>query len=101
MSNQKLNDNIKDCCEEVKINTPTIKLRYQGNKQTETVHPKFKLITVHTARKTFITIGFINGLDVKIIKSITGHKKDSTFDKYLKIADDHKKEKLLEAWEGI
>ncbi|MCT4586643.1 MAG: site-specific integrase [Carboxylicivirga sp.] len=101
MSNQKLNDNIKECCEEVKINTPTIKVKYQGNKRVETVHPKYKLITVHTARKTFITIGFIKGLDVKIIKSITGHKKDSTFDKYLKIADEHKKVKLLEAWSGI
>jgi len=31
----------------------------------------------------------------------TGHKKDSTFDKYLKIADEHKKVKLLEAWEDL
>lgn len=101
ISNQKLNDYIKECCEITGIDTPTIKVRYKRNTREEKVFPKYKLITAHTARKTFITLGFINGLDIKIIKSITGHKKDSTFDKYLKISDDFKKNKLFEAWEKM
>lgn len=101
LSNPKLNEYIKECCELAGINTPTIKHRYRGNKIIETVHPKYELITVHTARKTFITIGFIKGLSVKIIKSITGHKKEATFDKYLKIADELKKEEMLKAWENL
>jgi integrase len=101
ISNQKLNDYIKDCCEIAGIKTPTVKVIYKGNRREEKVLPKYDLITVHTARKTFITLGFINGLDTKIIKSITGHKKDSTFDKYLKVSDDFKKERLFEAWGKI
>ncbi|WP_430813980.1 site-specific integrase [Carboxylicivirga sp. RSCT41] len=101
ISNQKLNDYIKECCELAEINAPTVKISYRRNKISEAVFPKHQLITVHTARKTFITIGFMMGLDVKIIKSITGHKKDATFDKYLKIADDFKKEKLLNAWNNL
>lgn len=63
--------------------------------------PKYKLITAHTARKTFVTLSFYLGMDVKTIKSITGHKQDKTFDKYLKIADEMKKTKMNEAWGKI
>lgn len=99
LSNQKLNEYIKECCKLAGIKTPTIKQTYKGNQITETSHPKYELITAHTARKTFITIGFMNGLNVKIIKSITGHKKEATFDKYLKISDQMKKDELKKAWD--
>ncbi|HKJ42213.1 MAG TPA: tyrosine-type recombinase/integrase, partial [Sunxiuqinia sp.] len=88
LSNPKLNEYIKECCEQAKINTPTIRYKYKRNKIVEDVFPKHKLITVHTARKTFITVSFTLGMDVKTIKSITGHKKEATFDKYLKIANE-------------
>ncbi|MGQ8335666.1 site-specific integrase [Sunxiuqinia sp. A32] len=101
VSNPKLNEYIKECCELARIDTPTIQYKYKRNQVIESVLPKYKLITVHTARKTFITIGFILGIDTKVIKSITGHKKDSTFDKYLKIADEIKKEKMLDAWRNF
>jgi integrase len=101
LSNPKLNEYIKQCCELAEIKTPTIKYKYKRNQVIETVHPKYELITVHTARKTFITIGFMLGMNVKIIKSITGHKKEATFDKYLKIADEMKKTELEKAWSKI
>lgn len=101
LSNVKLNKYIKECCEIAGIKTPTVTYKFLGNKTVETVLPKHKLITAHTARKTFITLGFVLGVDTKIIKACTGHKKDSTFDKYLKIADDMKREKLLEAWKDF
>jgi hypothetical protein len=40
-------------------------------------------------------------MDVKTIKSVTGHKKDSTFDKYLKIVDEQKKQKMFDAWKDL
>jgi len=40
-------------------------------------------------------------MDVKTIKSITGHTQDKTFDKYLKISDEMKKTKMDEAWGKI
>lgn len=101
LSNPKLNEYIKECCELAEIKTPTTKHEYRGNQVIETVQPKHKLITAHTARKTFITIAYTLGMDVKMIKSITGHTKDSTFDKYLKIADEMKKEKMLDAWKNL
>ncbi|WP_423129720.1 site-specific integrase [Gaoshiqia sp. Z1-71] len=101
LSNPKLNEYIKECCKLAGITAQTIRLEFRGNKVIETVHPKYELITAHTARKTFITIGFMKGLDVKIIKSITGHKKEATFDKYLKIADEMKKEEMFKAFGSL
>lgn len=98
ISIQKLNEYIKEACEEAKINSPVVINRYFGNRKEESVLPKHKVITIHAARKTFITISFIFGMDPKTVKSITGHTKDSSFDKYLKISDKFREEKMLEAW---
>jgi integrase len=98
ISIQKLNEYIKKACEEAKINSPVVLYRYFGNRKVETIVPKHDVITIHAARKTFITISFIFGMDPKTVKSITGHTKDSSFDKYLKISDKFRQEKMLEAW---
>ena len=98
ISNQKFNDYIKDCCKLAKINQQTIVTSFMGSNAEEVTKPKYELITAHTARKTFITLSFFFGMDVKIIKSITGHTQDKTFDKYLNIADGMKKSELEKAW---
>jgi integrase len=99
ISPQKLNDYIKECCEEVKMNEQVRVQQFIGGKVKTVVKPKHKFITNHVARKTFVTLSFIFGMDTKIIKSITGHKKDSSFNKYIKIAEEFKKEALKSAWD--
>jgi len=99
ISPQKLNDYIKECCEEIKMNEQVSVKQYVGGKVSTVTKPKHQFITNHVARKTFVTLSFIFGMDTKIIKSITGHKKDSTFNKYIKIAEEYKKEALKSAWD--
>jgi integrase len=99
ISAQKLNDYIKDCCEEIKMNEQVRIQQFIGGKVKTVVKPKYEFITNHVARKTFVTLSFIFGMDTKIIKSITGHKKDSSFNKYIKIAEEYKKEALKFAWD--
>ena len=101
ISIQRLNEYIKEACRLSEITTPLVINRYYGNRKEESVLPKHKLITIHAARKTFITLSFIYGMNTKTVKSITGHKKDSTFDKYLKITDKYKQEQMLEAWSKL
>ncbi|WP_324292966.1 tyrosine-type recombinase/integrase [Marinifilum fragile] len=101
ISEQKLNKHIKTCCQLAKIDTPITIVKFQGGKRKEETKPKYELITLHTARKTFVSNSLRLGLDHKTIKSITGHKKDASFNKYLKIENDFKKEKLNEAWNKI
>ncbi|HEY9116083.1 MAG TPA: site-specific integrase [Bacteroidales bacterium] len=101
LSAQKLNDYIKECCQEAKINSPLTTINYRGGKAIESTKPKYELITSHTARKTFVTNSLVLGMNIKAIKEITGHKKDSTFNKYLKIAEDFKKSEMDKTWNNL
>ncbi|SFW68522.1 Phage integrase family [Sinomicrobium oceani] len=72
ISGQKFNKYIKECCEEVEINTPTTITRYIGQKRIDKTFPKHELITSHTARKTFVTNSLILGMKEMIVRDITG-----------------------------
>ncbi len=100
-SNQKLNDYIKDCCKEAKINTLTEAKSFEKNITITEFKPKHELIGTHTARKTFICLAYDRGLDIEMIKSITGITREKTLRRYLQISTDAKKEKLMKAFEGI
>lgn len=101
ISVQKLNKNIKECCKIAELNSKEIIHTYSGGKRTEIIKPKHELITMHTARKTFITNSVMLGMNIKAIKNITGHKRDSTFDKYLKIVEQYKREEMEKAWNKL
>ncbi len=98
LSNQKFNDYIKKVCEKAKINTPISIDTFKGNQFTQKSLPKHKVITAHVARKTFITLSFYLGMDIKIVQDITGISQEKTLKKYLKIADEMKKEQMEDAW---
>lgn len=101
ISSQKFNKYIKDCCEEAEIDTPTTITRYIGQKRIDTTEPKHKFITSHTARKTFVTNSLILGMKEMVVRNITGHKKESTFKRYVKIAEDFKQSEMDNTWNKI
>ena len=68
---------------EAGINTRVHWVDDSGGKGKEHSEPKWKLITNHPARKTFITNSIVLGMNTKTIRDITGHKKDSVFNKYV------------------
>ena len=45
--------------------------------------PKWKLIGSHTARRTFATNNIVKGLKTTEIRRATGHKSESSFEKYI------------------
>ena len=45
--------------------------------------PKWKLISSHTARRTFATNNILRGLKTHEIRRATGHKSESAFEKYI------------------
>lgn len=98
MSNQKLNDYIEEICEEAKINAPVIIDIYKGNKFSQETKPKYKAITVHTARKTFVSLSYFLGMDVKTIQDISGIRNERTLRKYLKLVDEMKEIEMKKAW---
>ncbi len=98
MLQQKININIKDCCKVAGITEKTRHHSHVGGKIDILYSPKYELICNHTARRTFITISIEKGMSPKTIMKIVGHKKDSTMNRYLKIADKFA-EIEMEKWE--
>lgn len=101
ISSQKFNKYLKECCKNVGIDTATTITRYVGQKRIDKTLPKHELITSHTARKTFITNSLVLGMKEMIVRNITGHKKEESFRKYVKIAEDFKKQEMDNTWNKI
>ena len=62
-----------------------IRNTYKSAKEISVKRKKFEMITSHTARRSFATNMYHRGISPVMIMSITGHKKESTFLKYIKI----------------
>jgi len=100
-SNQKLNKQIKKACEKAEINTMVEYKTFEKNLTKTEFKPKHELIGTHTARKTFICLAYDNGLDIEMIKSITGITHERTLRRYLNVSADAKKDKLIKAFQNL
>jgi integrase len=98
MSNQKFNDYLKEICKLAEINTPVNIDIHRGNQFYQETKPKHKVVTAHVSRKTFITLSFYLGMNIKIVQEITGINQEKTLRKYLKIADEMKKTEMNKTW---
>ena len=101
ISAPRLNENIKECCKIAGIDQPVTITIYSGANMTQVTKPKHELITSHTARKTFVTNSLVLGMNTKTLKDITGHKNDSVFNRYIKIAEDFKREEMDNTWNKL
>lgn len=101
ISPQKFNSYVKECCRLAGIDSPTSITRYRGTKRLDKTVPKYELITSHTARKTFVTNSLVLGMKEMVVRNITGHKKEETFRRYVKIAENLKQEEMSKAWNNI
>lgn len=101
ISSQKLNKYIKECCKEIGLDTPVTITRYVGCRREDVTLPKYELITSHTARKTFATVSLILGMSERFVKSVTGHKRDASFNRYVKIAEQEIKKQMENTWDKL
>lgn len=101
ISNQKLNEHIKTCCKRAKIDTPTTITRYIGQKRLDMTYPKHKLITSHTARKTFITMSLMLGMKEAVIKEISNHTDSRSFKRYVDVSESFKQKEMDDTWNKI
>ena len=101
ISEQKFNDYIKEACRIAGIDSMVSVTTFSGGKVHHETVPKYKLITSHTARKTFTTNSLILGMNETIVKKITGHKKDENFRRYVRLAEDYVKEASNDAWNKL
>lgn len=90
------NRTLKDVFVAAKIERQvTIVRKYAGGRIEETVVPLSQVAHSHMGRKTFITFGLTMGMPEVVLKSITGHSKDSdSFRRYYNIIDSMKDDAL-------
>jgi len=99
ISPQKFRDYIKEVCMKVGFKEDIVKTSFRGNQRIEEIIPKYKMISTHTARRTFISLSLEKGMRPDIIMSITGHKSYSSFKKYIKLSKRIREEEMIKAWD--
>jgi integrase len=86
ISNQKMNDYVKELCKIAGIDEPFEVHTFKGKLKSTTTKLKYELVTSHTGRRTFATYLLNKGLPAEIIMKFTGHKDYTSFMKYVNIS---------------
>ncbi len=94
ISEQKLNQYIKEVCRDAGITQPATKVYYKGGERVEEVRPKCEMVSSHTARRTAATNMYKSGLPAYNIMLITGHTSEATFRKYIKFEKEQNAEMM-------
>jgi len=98
ISSQKFNDHIHEICRIAGFTETVVRDRFYGNKKISEDIPRYKLISSHTARRTFVTISEQRGVSHSLIMKVTGIKSLKTLENYIKIDKDRLSEAILKAW---
>jgi integrase len=84
MPDQAINDNIKDVCEDAGIDGLEYIEKTKGGVKLIEKKYRFELVKTHTARRSFCTNAYLSGISTLDIMSISGHKTETAFMKYIK-----------------
>lgn len=90
ISNQKMNEYIKEVFEELKFTDEIKKTMKYGDQLIEKNTEFYKRISSHTARRSFITIMKNKRVPDKVIMSYTGHTSLEVFNGYYRPSEDDK-----------
>ena len=98
ISNQKMNEYVKELCKLAEIDDPVQIVRFRGAKREEKSYPKYELISVHTGRKTFCTLSLEKGMSAEEVMKISGHRDYASFSRYVRITEQRSKIVMNKAW---
>jgi site-specific recombinase XerD len=90
ITNQKMNDYLKELAELAEINEPVGETYYKGNQRIDEVTPKHALLGTHAGRRTFICNALSLGILPQVVMKWTGHSDYKAMKPYIDIADDIK-----------
>jgi integrase len=94
-TNQTMNDYLKEVVSLAGIKEQIETSITKGGKIERTVLPKYKLISTHTARRSFATNLYLAEVPTISIMKITGHKTEQSFLKYIRVTQKENADKLL------
>ncbi len=90
ISNQKMNEYLKELGRMAGIDEPVRMVSFSGNRRQEEEFPKWALLTTHCARRTFVVTALQLGIPSEVIMKWTGHSDFHAMRPYVKIVDELK-----------
>lgn len=90
ITNQKMNDYLKELAEMAGLDEPVRQTYYKGNERIDDVTPKYALLGTHAGRRTFICNALALGIPPQVVMKWTGHSDYKAMKPYIDIADDIK-----------
>lgn len=98
ISNQRLNEYLKEVCKLAGINDPVEIVRFKGAERITTMHPKWELISIHNGRKSFATLSLEKGMNAETVMEIGGWSDYKSFKRYVNITENVKRNAMSKAW---
>lgn len=101
ITNQRFNEYIKNACKLAKVKSIETTTRTVGGKLVTEKFEKWEQVSSHTGRRSFCTNMYKRGLPTLMIMSISGHKTEKSFLKYIKVTQQEHAEMMAEKWKEI
>lgn len=96
ISNQKMNDYLKEIGKRADISDPVIITKFEGGVKVSKTFRKYELISTHTARRSGATNMFLSGIPAISIMKITGHKTEKAFMRYIQMSQEDNANLLID-----
>jgi integrase len=98
ITNQKMNEALKEIGEKAGLIDMVQIVDFKGGKRNQDTKPKYKLLTCHIARRTFVMqCRNHGGLGFEVIQKFTGHKDIKTLMQYVNVTSEAASKEFLEA----
>lgn len=94
-ANQVMNDYLKEVASLAGLKEKVETTITRGGKVEKNTYQKFKLVSTHTARRSFATNLYLADIPSISIMKITGHKSERSFLQYIKVTQEQNADKLL------
>jgi integrase len=94
LSNQKMNDRLKELCRLCGISRLVRVSEIESGERIDRLVPKWKLMSTHAGRRTFICNALMMGIPPNVVMRWTGHSDYDSMKPYIAIADSVKAQEM-------
>jgi integrase len=98
ITNQKLNDYLKELGQLASIDAPVEVIRFRGGVRESTTVAKWEPLGCHTGRRIFVTLSLERGLGPETIMKVTGHRSWKSFQRYVNVTSDAVEREFRHSW---
>jgi site-specific recombinase XerD len=98
ISNQKMNDYLKELGELVNFTEEVQKVRFNRNIKTIETKKLHELLTSHAGRRTYITESLRKGMIASDVMKISGHKSWASFQRYVNSSEKRLRDEVTKVW---